>query len=297
MDCRATRSATTVVASAMLSVAVAATFSAGQRYGQARAERNASDAQALERWQTAFTLEREQLDADRATAAAARIELAERLATLQARLIRLDALGERLAARAEFAGVDFAEFDFETEPSIGGPEETADSRMGRAADLTAATEALAAALDDRWLKFTVLEDLVRLRKLDADVRPGGRPVATGYVSSRFGRRIDPFTGKMAAHRGVDFAGPAGTEIVAVASGIVVWAGPRPGYGELVEIDHGHGHVTRYAHNAENLVAVGDVVTRGEPIARLGATGRATGPNLHFEVLRDGSAVNPLLYIE
>src|SRR5690606_21585553 len=122
--------------------------------------------------------------------------------------------------------------------------------------------------------------------------PVGRPVAVGYVSSRFGRRIDPFTGQVALHRGIDFAAPAGSEVVAVGSGIVVWSGPRHGYGEVVEIDHGQGLVTRYAHNAENLVRVGDVVTRGQPIARVGSTGRATGPNVHFEVLRNDRAVNP-----
>src|SRR5690606_4127642 len=108
-----------------------------------------------------------------------------------------------------------------------------------------------------------------------------------YVSSRFGQRIDPFTGRRASHKGIDFAGPFGTEVVAVGAGIVTWSGLRAGYGELVEIDHGNGIRTRYAHNSENLVEVGDVVTRGQPSALLGATGRATGPNLHFEVLRDG----------
>ena len=119
---------------------------------------------------------------------------------------------------------------------------------------------------------------------------------SGYVSSSFGNRTDPFTGRAAFHKGIDFAGRAGTEVMAVASGVVIWSGDRYGYGEMVEINHGNGYVTRYAHNSENLVVVGDTVKRGEVIASMGNTGRATGPNLHFEVLRNGRVVDPLTYI-
>src|SRR5690606_12609434 len=152
-------------------------------------------------------------------------------------------------------------------------------------------------IDDRWLQLRVLEEMLKRRDVDAAVRPEGRPVGRAYVSSAFGLRIDPFTGRRALHKGIDFAGRSGTAIVAVAAGIVTWSGPRSGYGRMVEIDHGNDLVTRYAHNAENLVQAGDVVTRGQPIARLGATGRATGPNLHFEVLRGGEAVDPLDFID
>ena len=122
-------------------------------------------------------------------------------------------------------------------------------------------------------------------------------MTAGYVSSRFGHRTDPFTGRRAFHKGVDFAGRAGADVVAVASGVVIWSGPRYGYGELVEINHGNGYVTRYAHNADNLVVIGETVKRGQVVARMGDTGRATGPNLHFEVLHNGKAVDPLTYIQ
>src|SRR5690606_9208852 len=146
-------------------------------------------------------------------------------------------------------------------------------------------------------QMQILEDMLKWRDLRAQVMPEGRPVQAAYVSSQFGPRIDPFTGRRAAHKGIDFAGPSGAQIVAVAAGIVTWSGERAGDGGLVEVDHGNGLVTRYAHNSSNLVEGGDVVTRGQPIARLGATGRATGPNLHFEVLEYGEAVDPLPFME
>jgi murein DD-endopeptidase MepM/ murein hydrolase activator NlpD len=152
-------------------------------------------------------------------------------------------------------------------------------------------------LADRSLQLTVLEDLLLNRKLRDEVRPEGRPVTAGYVSSQFGTRTDPFTGRHAFHKGVDFAGREGAEVVAVASGVVIWSGERYGYGELVEINHGNGYVTRYAHNVDNLVAVGDTVRRGQVIARMGDTGRATGPNLHFEVLLNDKPVDPLKYVQ
>ncbi len=108
--------------------------------------------------------------------------------------------------------------------------------------------------------------------------------------------MDPFTGHEAFHKGVDFAGSAGASVVAVAAGVVTWAGDRAGYGSLVEINHGKGYVTRYAHNESVLVSVGQTVTRGEQIALMGSTGRSTGPHVHFEVLRNGRQVNPLSFI-
>jgi murein DD-endopeptidase MepM/ murein hydrolase activator NlpD len=116
------------------------------------------------------------------------------------------------------------------------------------------------------------------------------------MSSYFGKRTDPFTGKQANHRGVDFAGKSGAEIITVADGVVTWSSSRYGFGKLVEINHGNGYSTRYAHNSENLVAVGDEVKKGQIVALMGETGRATGPNLHFEVLRNGKRVNPVTFI-
>lgn len=123
-----------------------------------------------------------------------------------------------------------------------------------------------------------------------------RPVAGGWVSSHFGPRPDPFTGEAALHQGIDFAGPDNSPILAVAPGLVVRSGRQPGYGNLIEIDHGNGWISRYGHNAFNLVTPGDYVLPGQTIALMGATGRATGTHLHFEVLYRGRHQNPARFV-
>jgi len=119
---------------------------------------------------------------------------------------------------------------------------------------------------------------------------------SGWLSSNYGNRLDPFTGKRAWHNGVDFAGREGSDIVAVASGVVSWSGERYGYGKMVEVAHGEGVTTRYAHNLENTVKVGDMVRRGEVIALMGNSGRSTGPHVHFEVFKNGRPVDPASYL-
>jgi murein DD-endopeptidase MepM/ murein hydrolase activator NlpD len=151
-------------------------------------------------------------------------------------------------------------------------------------------------LDNREVQLNVLESVLMNENLQQRVYPQGRPVKSGWLSSYFGKRTDPFTGKPANHTGIDFAGQMGAEIVAVADGVVTWSGDRYGYGVMVEINHGNGYATRYAHNSENLVAVGDEVKKGQIVALMGETGRATGPNLHFEVLQNGRRVNPVKFI-
>jgi murein DD-endopeptidase MepM/ murein hydrolase activator NlpD len=220
--------------------------------------------------------------------------LALRLGQMNAHIVRLDALGARLT---EMAGLTDGEFDFTSAPALGGPEEPlSESDLLQATGIVTAVEDLGAQIENRTRQLGVLEDLLIDRKLQRQIQPEGRPVTSGYISSHFGNRTDPFTGRRAFHKGVDFAGRTGAAVVAVASGVVIWSGSRAGYGELVEVSHGSGYVTRYAHNADNLAAVGDMVKRGQVIARMGDTGRATGPNLHFEVLHNGRAVNPLTYI-
>jgi len=223
--------------------------------------------------------------------------LAVRMGELNANVIRLNALGRRLTG---MANLDDGEFNFDSRPAVGGgPEDpvTGPETHQSAASLGSGIDSLDRLLYEQEQQLTVLEDLMLNRKLQDRVRPKGRPIAKGWISSYFGKRTDPFTGKVANHRGVDFAGRAGTEVVAVAAGVVSWSGDRFGYGQMVEINHGNGYVTRYAHNSQNLVAVGDNVRKGQVIALMGSTGRATGPNLHFEVWHRGHPVNPLKYIQ
>lgn len=241
------------------------------------------------------------LDQQRAAITEARREtedmldaMAIRIGRMNARVIRLDALGRRLT---EMASLDDGEFDFDTEPAMGGPEEPYLSGWAIAVpEVLSAMQNLDRELDNREAQLGALEGVLMGQSLEKRVRPQGAPVSGGWMSSYFGRRTDPFTGKPANHKGVDFAGKAGAEVIAVADGVVTWSSKRYGYGQLVEINHGNGYSTRYAHNSQNLVAVGDEVRKGQAIARMGDTGRATGPNLHFEVLHDGRAVNPVNFI-
>jgi murein DD-endopeptidase MepM/ murein hydrolase activator NlpD len=182
------------------------------------------------------------------------------------------------AAPALAASVD-------TGPGIGGPEtppEQPSRPAGAVPDLMA----------DAVRPVVVARELGR-----EDLgRPVLRPVAGGWVSSGFSRRVDPFTGRAALHQGLDYAGLRNSVIVASGAGVVTWSGGRRGYGNLIEIDHGGGYVSRYGHNASNLVVAGDPVKAGQVIALMGASGRATGNHLHFEILKDGRPVNPARYM-
>lgn len=224
--------------------------------------------------------------------------LAIRIAQLNARMIRLDALGRRLT---DMADIDADEFDFDSDPAIGGPEEPLSASTMAGSNLAMpevldAMQSLDMQLSDRQAQLNVLESVLMNQNLKERVYPQGRPVGSGWISSYFGKRTDPFTGKAANHTGIDFAGKMGAEIIAVADGVVTWSGDRYGYGIMIEINHGNGYSTRYAHNSENRVSVGDEVRKGQVVALMGKTGRATGPNLHFEVLRNGTRVNPVKFI-
>ena len=220
--------------------------------------------------------------------------LAARLGQMHARLIRLDALGKRLT---EVANLDRGEFDFDAPPAVGGPETQAPAGEGPVIPaVDELLDSLGATIDDRSRQLAALETLILSRELARQIVPGGRPVESGYISSFFGTRPDPFTGESAFHAGIDFAGAPGTRVLAAADGVVSYAGRDTGYGKLVELTHGNGYVTRYAHNASLLVEAGQTVRRGDPLALMGSTGRSTGTHLHFEVLRDGRPVNPMSFV-
>ncbi len=221
--------------------------------------------------------------------------LALRLGKLQAHVIRLDALGQRLTSMAK---LDNGEFNFDRPPAQGGPETISKDSIATmgVSDFLKTLDQLSMQLKDRDQQLSVLEDMMMNRNLEAEVVPAGRPITRGWLSSYYGKRTDPFTGRPAHHEGVDFAGKLGSEVVAVAAGVVTYAGKRSGYGDLVEINHGKGYVTRYGHNSEIKVKVGQTVKKGQIVANMGSSGRSTGPHVHFEVLYNGRAVNPLKYI-
>jgi murein DD-endopeptidase MepM/ murein hydrolase activator NlpD len=211
---------------------------------------------------------------------------------MNAHVIRLDALGKRLT---QMANIDNREFDFESTPAMGGPE----SDIGVASqvpDLTAMLNGLEAKISSRDAQLAALENALLSKKLDEQIRPDGRPVVEGHISSYFGERQDPFNGHQAFHKGIDFASPQGSNVVAVAAGVVTFAGEKAGYGNLVEVSHGNGLVTRYGHNQGIAVGLGKTVARGDTLAYVGSTGRSTGPHVHFEVLKDGRQIDPLTFI-
>ncbi|MDN3650519.1 M23 family metallopeptidase [Reinekea marina] len=250
------------------------------------------DANAVETWQGRIDQQAAQLEKTQIYTEEQINALRIRLAELQARLTRIDALGERLV---DVANLDEGEFDFSLPPAVGGPE--SGSVQATPPDFVDVLDELSLQIENREQQLRVLNSLLGDRKIQSETFVAGRPIKKGWMSSRYGYRNDPFNGNLAWHDGVDFAGKDGSDIVSVASGVVTWAGERYGYGNLVEINHGNGYVTRYAHCNEILVEVGDVVKKADVVALMGSTGRSTGPHVHFEVLLHGKSVDPAKYID
>lgn len=214
------------------------------------------------------------------------------LGRLQAQATRLNALGARLT---EIGKLDDGEFDFSQEPGLGGPDEPA-GRHAVAPAIGGEIDRLRAEFDQQESQLGVLENLLLDRKVDKALLPSGMPVAHGYIASGYGERTDPLDGESSFHSGLDIDAPADSKITSVAEGVVTFAGARAGYGNVVEVDHGNGYLTRYAHAEKLLVHAGQRVHAGEPIALVGTTGRSTGPHCHFEVWHNGKTVNPLTYV-
>lgn len=246
----------------------------------------------VDRWKDVMEAQSEDVAQARRDAEARLRASAVRLAQLQARIVRLDALGERLT---QVANLEEGEFDFSGPPALGGPEVDVGTDY-TVPDYLAVLDGLTDEIANREQQLAVLETLLVNRKLKNDVFIAGRPVQKGWMSSRFGVRTDPITGQRAHHYGIDFAGKAGSDVITVAAGVVTHAGPRSGYGKMVEINHGGGYTTRYGHHQELAVKVGDIVRKGQVIGYMGSTGRATGPHVHFEVYKNGRVVDPSTYI-
>ncbi len=213
--------------------------------------------------------------------------MSARLADIQAQMMRLDALGAHVAEKAKVKG---DEFDFSKLPPMGGPEEAIRIEVDPVA-LDRKLSLLNEELSYRELKLKALDRFLQNQR-QAVVDLDNMPVRNGYITSRFGYRSDPFTRRTSFHGGIDFAGPDGTDIFTVADGVVIKAGWHNGYGNMVEIDHGDGLVTRYAHAKSLVVKEGDVVSKDQLIAYMGTTGRSTGVHLHYEVLKNGRQINP-----
>ena len=216
--------------------------------------------------------------------------LAARLSELQAQANRLNALGARLTRAGQLQD---GEFEFDQPVGQGG--------SGRARDMPPVELRRSIALlehqfGDADTQLSVLEALLFNRQLDRSALPSRDPIANSYITSGFGGRADPFGGGRQFHKGIDFEADVGDPVLAVADGVVSYSGVRSGYGNVIEIDHGNGYVTRYAHNSALDRSVGDLVRSGQQIARAGSTGRSTGAHVHFEVWQDGAVVNPRKFL-
>jgi murein DD-endopeptidase MepM/ murein hydrolase activator NlpD len=218
--------------------------------------------------------------------------MARRLGEMQAQLMRLDALGERVA---KLAGIRPEEFSFRDLPGRGGPEPR-DSRPLSIGELGEQVDRVAKGVESRADYLDVVESELLAAQVRTALLPQNTPVSEGFVGSGFGSRLDPFSGQMVMHSGLDFAAPPGTPILAAAGGVVSSAEYHPAYGNMVLIDHGNGLQTLYAHASRLDVRQGEIVRKGQPLGRVGATGRSTGPHLHFEVHLNGVPQNPSRFL-
>jgi murein DD-endopeptidase MepM/ murein hydrolase activator NlpD len=282
-----------VVAAALLTVfgIVGTAFSVGVSLGTHRGAVNPIN--QLGNWSAELLRQQAQIEDIKRVLQEKVNALALRVGQMNANVIRVNALGKRLTHMAK---LNDGEFDFSNPPALGGSDSGADGQPAQIPNLTAMVDDLQTQLSSREQQLGVLENLILNRELNKQVYPEGRPVEEGFISSYFGRRADPFTGYSAEHRGLDFAGPQGTKVVSVAAGLVTFAGERAGYGQMIEINHGNGLATRYCHNEQLMVKQGDMVRKGQEVALMGSTGRSTGPHLHFEVLKNGTQVDPLRFI-
>ena len=223
--------------------------------------------------------------------------MALRMGDLQAQMMRLDGLGERLAKIAGLKPQELQSLEPGKAPGRGGAVSSLPSRDFTVAEFSALLGKLAQQVDERSDQLGVLEALLVGNSANRRFLPTLAPIVDGWYSSNFGYRVDPFTGTKSFHEGIDFPANVGTPIVAAASGKVVYAGYHAEYGKIIEIDHGNGLVSRYAHASQISVNDGDLVVRGQRLGFVGSTGRSTGPHLHFEVRLNGVPQNPARFLE
>lgn len=253
---------------------------------------DAVDAGVIAEWRTKIDNQREELVTLNQKSRAQSLAVGRQLAKMRARLLRMEAIGAHMT---EVADLNDGEFDFDAPPAQGGPVSGAQQAL-EWHELELELLQLSEQLRRRESELNILDEVLTSEDTHSASLVAGRPVTWGWMSSPFGQRVDPINGKPAWHSGVDFAGREGSDVIAVASGVVTYAGERSGYGKMVEVSHADGLVTRYAHHKSIDVAVGDVVKKGEKLGSMGSTGRSTGPHVHFEVLKNGRAVDPARYV-
>ena len=250
------------------------------------------DGQIIDSWHSEINTQRADLNDLQQQAIDKNGALAQQLSKMQGRLWRVEALAEHMR---DASGLQADEFDFEQPIAQGGPlaEEAQEFAW---VDLQTQLNQLALQLGRREKELTILDEVMVERQRIQHAKLSGRPIVKGWLSSAYGKRMDPITGQPAWHAGIDFAGRQGSDVIAVASGVVVFADRRDGYGNMVEIHHGNGISSRYGHHDKLMVKAGQIVKKGDVIGLMGNSGRSTGPHVHFEVLRNGKNIDPTRFV-
>ena len=248
---------------------------------------------AIQKWQVELSQQKDELERAKKLSEDKVQALSSRLASMQAHILRLDAAGSRLADEAGISD----EFGFGESPAIGGPSEDESADKATYHDVASSLDLIQSSIEAKEQQLFALESLLLDKDISAEQKITGRPVNTGWLSSPYGFRADPFSGKRAWHAGIDFSALAGSDVMATAAGVVTTVERKAGYGIFVEVSHGDGYTTRYGHNKTVLVKKGDLVEKGQTIAKVGSTGRSTGPHVHYEVTRNGKRVNPWRYLK
>jgi murein DD-endopeptidase MepM/ murein hydrolase activator NlpD len=244
-------------------------------------------------WGESLLEQQGKLDQTRKQAETQVAALTAKVADLQTRLVRLDAVGERLI---KVSKLDKGEFNFKQPPGVGGPLRLAPTESVSIAEFFTAINELSRHVQNREEQFKTLDSILLTRNYEAKPLFDSLPVDRTFMSSPYGYRADPFTGRAEFHSGIDFTAKMGDPVKAVSAGVITLSAATKDYGNLIEINHGSGFETRYAHSKTNLVKIGDVVKKGQIIALVGSTGRSTAPHVHFEVYKNGRVVDPASYL-
>ncbi len=218
--------------------------------------------------------------------------MATRLGELQGRLLQLDTLGDRVSDLAGIKSKPAAEAA--EKPGQGGPFLPAPLS---ATELQQEIERLAKAVDRQADDLAFMEFKLLEKRVEERLMPTTLPVRNAVFGSSFGYRNDPFSGLRSRHDGLDFSAPTGTPVVAAADGVVLTASYHQEFGNMIDVDHGDGLISRYAHLSAMDVVESQIVRRGEKIGAVGTTGRSTGPHLHFEVRMLGVPQNPATFLK
>lgn len=216
----------------------------------------------------------------------------KKLITISAELENINSLGNKIS---KIAKLDKKEFDFKRPKYIGGLNKI-NIEFDYNSKFDKYLDSILLDISNKRENLNYIDKIINNLEMKEQFLPTGMPTKKGYISSEYGQRLNPITKKNHIHKGIDIAYKTETDITSIAAGKVTFSGKKYGYGNLVEISHLNGYVTRYAHNNRNLVKVGELVKKGQVIAKMGSTGHSTGPHVHLEVMKNNKHINPNKFI-